>query len=461
MQNGTGDIISARIIAVADDGRGIARTDDGFVIFIDKTLPGEKVVAKIYSKKSKFAEGSLITVDDKSIARTDAVCKYSGVCGGCRWQHISYGEQLNLKQQRITDLFERSDLSFPEFSKIIPSPSSLFYRNRLEYFFSDRGWVQKVEENNEWKPALGFHPANINNHVIDVDYCFLQSELSNYIRNFIYKYSIENNLSFYNRKTNEGLLRNMIIRTTLSEELMIIIIFSEENLQSFNLLKEISIKFPEITSLLFATSGSRFVDRYKIDYKLFSGKKYITEKLNNLSFKIGPLSFFQPNAVQAENLFKAAIDFAELNKENIVYDLYCGAGTLSCFAAKRAGKVIGIEYSPEAISLANENAELNNSGNVRFFEGDARNILTPAFVYNNGLADVVVADPPRAGMSPFVIHRILRMEPKKIIYISCNPSAQVRDLKLFAKKYRITKLQPFDMFPQTAHIENIAVLEKT
>lgn len=454
-----GDVIKARIIAVADDGRGIARTDDGFVIFIDKTLPGENVTAKIYSKKSNYAEAELISVDEKSTSRTEATCGFFGVCGGCTWQHIAYKEQLNLKQQRITDLFERSGLSTPEISEIIPSPSPLFYRNRLEYFFSDRGWIDKIEENNEWKPALGFHPGNINNHVIDVDYCFLQSELTNDIRNFIFHYSKENNLSFYNRKTNEGLLRNLIIRTALSGEMMLILIASEETESLAGLLSKIKNKFPSISSIIFGISDSHFVDRYKINYKLFSGTKFITEILNNFKFKIGPVSFFQPNPSQAQNLFRTAINYAELTKEKTVYDIYCGTGTMSCFAAKEAGKVIGIEYSPEAISMAKENAELNNLENVHFFEGDARNVLTPAFVYNNGLADVVISDPPRAGMSPFVIHRILRMEPQKIVYISCNPTAQIRDLKLFSKKYKITIVQPFDMFPQTAHIESIAVLE--
>ena len=454
---------SLTIEDIGSEGKAIARNGD-MIVFTTYAVPGDIVDLQVTKKRKKYAEANVTKYHKYSDERTDNFCTHFGVCGGCKWQILPYERQLYYKQKQVKDQLQRiGKMAMPELLPILRSQKDTFYRNKLEFTFSNKRWLTAEEMNNEIKnpDALGFHVPGLFDKIININKCWLQPEPSNKIRNFIYKYAIENGLSFFDIKAKSGFLRTLIIRTSSTGEVMVIISFYRENRKMREeLLMNIKNEFPEITSLLYVinSKGNDTITDQQIE--LFSGSEFIFEQMEELKFKIGPKSFYQTNSEQAYNLYKVVRDFADLKGDETVYDLYTGTGTIANFVAKLAKKVVGIEYVPEAIEDAKENSAINNITNTSFYSGDIKSILNNDFILKNGQPDIIITDPPRAGMHDDVVETLIKSGAKKIIYVSCNPATQARDLAMLDASYEIEKIQPVDMFPQTHHVENVVLLGK-
>jgi len=457
-------IENVEITNVAAEGKAIAKIENK-VVFVTQVVPGDIVDIQVTKKRKSFMEAVPVKFHKYSDIRVDAVCEHFGVCGGCKWQNLPYSEQLKYKHQQVIDNLERiAKVELPEINYILASEKTEFYRNKLEFTFSNRRWLTKDEINTkeelDTNNALGFHVPRIWDKVVNINKCHLQKDPSNDIRLEIKKYADENNLSYFDLRNQEGFLRNLIIRTSSTNELMLIVVFYyEDKTQIDNLLNHISKKFPQISSLMYIVNSKANDSITDQEVILFTGNDHIFERMEDLRFKIGPKSFYQTNSEQAYNLYKIARDYADLHGDEIVYDLYTGTGTIANFIAKQAKKVIGIEYVPEAIDDAKKNSEINEIMNTEFFAGDMKQILNSDFIHEHGNPDVIITDPPRAGMHPDVLKTILKVNPKKIVYVSCNPATQARDINLLDSAYKVSKVQAVDMFPHTYHVENVVLLE--
>jgi 23S rRNA (uracil1939-C5)-methyltransferase len=454
-----------KITDIGAEGRAIAR-HDGMVLFTTHVIPGDVVDLQVIKRRKKYQECKVVKIHENSRDRIPAFCEHFEVCGGCKWQYLPYEKQLYYKQKQVVDQLTRiGRIELPEISPIIGSANSTFYRNKLEFTFSDNRWLTDEEvksgEQFDNMSVLGFHIPGRFDKVLDIRRCWLQPDPSNDIRNAVKQYALSNNLPFFNLKNRSGFLRNLIIRTTLHNEVMVIVSLYHENKgDRVALLDFICDKYPGITSLLYVINekGNDTITDQEIC--VYKGRDYIVEEMEDLKFRIGPKSFFQTNTLQAYELYNVVREFASLTGDEIVYDLYTGTGTIANFIAGKAEKVVGIEYVPEAIVDARINSELNNISNTDFFAGDMKDVLTESFIKENGHPDVIITDPPRAGMSEDVIKTIISASPERIVYVSCNPATQARDLNLLNDSYKATKIQPVDMFPHTHHVENVVLLEK-
>ena len=456
------------ITDVAAEGKALAKVND-LVIFVPYVVPGDVVDLKLTRKKNHYAEAVAVKFHEYSPVRAVPFCQHYGVCGGCKWQCLPYEEQIRYKQKQVVDNLTRiGKIEMPDVSPILGSKKTQFYRNKLEFTFSNKRWLteQEVKEDvvYEQMNAVGFHIPGAFDKVLAIEKCWLQDDISNQIRNVVRDYAYAHNYSFFNLRSQEGMLRNIIIRTSSTGELMVILIckiVEENEMELFKqMLAFIADEFPQITSLLYVVNNKCNDTFNDLEVNVFKGQDHIFEEMEGLKFKIGPKSFYQTNSEQAYILYKVARDFAGLTGDELVYDLYTGTGTIANFVSKQARQVIGIEYVPEAIEDAKVNAEINGIKNTMFFAGDMKDILTQDFINQYGRPDVIITDPPRAGMHQDVIDVILFAEPKRIVYVSCNPATQARDLALLDAKYRLTAVQPVDMFPHTQHVENVVLLEK-
>ena len=454
------------IIDVAAEGKAIGKIDDR-IVFVTKTVPGDIVDIQVTRKRKNFYEGYPVRFHKYSDIRVEPFCEHFGVCGGCKWQALPYSEQVRFKEREVINNLKRlGRIELPEHFPILASKENKYYRNKLEFTFSNNRWLSFEEmesgEEIEERNGLGFHIPGMFDKVVDVKNCYLQPEPSNSIRNSIREYALKNGLTFFNLKEKGGFLRNLIIRTspTTGDVMVILSFYHEDEEKRVALLEHLKQKFPEITSLMYVINPKGNDTISDLEVKLFSGKDHIIETMEDLKFKVGPKSFYQTNSIQAYELYKVARNFAALTGNEVVYDLYTGTGTIANFVAKSAKKVIGIEYIPEAIEDAGENSRMNNITNTRFFAGDMKDVLTNEFMDREGQPDVIIADPPRAGMHADVVKAIMNSGPERIVYVSCNSATQARDLQLFDEMYKVTKIQPVDMFPHTHHVENIVLLEK-
>lgn len=453
------------IIDIGSEGKAIARVD-GVVVFTTHVIPGDIVNLQVIKKREKYQEAKVVSICTDSPDRIPAFCEHFEVCGGCKWQYLPYEKQLYYKQKQVYDQLKRiGKVTLPDLQPIKGSANSTFYRNKLEFTFSNRRWLtlEEVRSGEQFgdMDVLGFHVQGMFDKVLNVNKCWLQPQPSNAIRNAVKDYAVANHLPFYDLRNKEGFLRNLIIRSTSIGEIMVIVNFFREDVEKREgLLHFIAGQFPEITSLLYVINekGNDTITDQNIH--VFKGRDHIIEEMEGLRFIIGPKSFYQTNSQQAYELYQIAREFASLSGKEVVYDLYTGTGTIACFVASAASKVIGIEYVPEAISDARINAENNNIVNTSFFAGDMKDILTKDFIAEHGHPDVIITDPPRAGMHEEVIHAILFAAPERIVYVSCNPATQARDIGLLSHSYQVTKVQPVDMFPHTHHVENVVLLEK-
>ena len=455
------------ITDVAAEGKAIARVDD-LVVFVTYVEPGDVVDLQVKRKKHHYAEAEAVNFHQYSPVRAVPFCQHYGVCGGCKWQVLPYAEQLKYKQKQVSDNLTRiGKIELPEISPILGSEKTEFYRNKLEYTFSNKRWLTPEEVKQDvvydQMNAVGFHIPNAFDKVLAIEKCWLQDDISNRIRNAIRDYAYTHSYTFNNIRTHEGMLRNLIVRTSSTGELMVILVCRverEEEMTLFrNLLQYVADTFPEITSLLYVVNNKVNDTITDLEVQVFKGEDHIFEEMEGLRFKIGPKSFYQTNSEQAYKLYKVARDFAGLTGNELVYDLYTGTGTLANFVSRRARQVIGIEYVPEAIEDAKVNAAINGIGNTLFYAGDMKDILTQDFINAHGRPDVIITDPPRAGMHPDVVNVILFAQPKRIVYVSCNPATQARDLQMLDVKYRVKAVQPVDMFPHTHHVENVVLLD--
>lgn len=460
------DIIFENVLieSVAAEGKALARVD-GTVLFVPFAVPGDVVDVKVTKKKKNYMEGYILRIVTPSEHRLEPFCSHFGVCGGCKWQPLPYPMQLQAKQQQVYDQLVRiGHLEVPEISPIIPSDKTVYYRNKLEFTFSRRRWIFADEDPDsmpdEERCGLGFHVGKFFDKVLDIKQCYLQKDPSNSIRLFIRDYALEHGLEFFDIREHTGFLRNMFIRTSESGNVMLIICFYHEDAEARTaLLDAVSAAFPQITSLYYVINGKANDSISDQECILYKGEEAIYEYMEGLKFKIGPKSFYQTNTGQAYKLYSVAREYAGLTGNETVYDLYTGTGTIAQFVSSKARKVIGIEYVPEAIADAKENARANGISNCDFYAGDMKDILTDGFVEQHGRPDVVILDPPRAGIHPDVANVILNAEPKRIVYVSCNPASQARDLAILSSKYTITAVQPVDMFPHTHHVENVVRLD--
>ncbi len=456
---------NVQIEKIAAEGKGLAHVD-GMVVFVDYAVPGDVVDIRVLKKKKKYMEGRIERLVTPSKDRLEPFCSHFGVCGGCRWQHLPYEIQLEAKRQQVEDQLVRiGHLSVPEIRPTLPSEKTQYYRNKLEFSASERRWLlpgenpEEVAEND--RMGLGFHVGKFFDKVLDIKQCHLQAEPSNAIRLFIKNFCIENGYSFYNIRENHGFFRNMFVRTTEDGQVMLIVCFGTADMPKITaLLDAVQGRFPQITSLYYVVNEKLNDSIADLSPVLYKGSPAIYEKMENLSFKIGPKSFYQTNSAQAYRLYSVARDFAALTGDEFVYDLYTGTGTIAQFVSAKAKKVIGIEYVPEAIEDAKANAEANGITNCEFFAGDMKDVLSEAFIEEHGRPDVIILDPPRAGIHPSVADVILKAAPKRMVYVSCNPASQARDLAILCKDYVITAVQPVDMFPHTMHVENVVALER-
>ena len=456
------------ITDVAAEGKALAKVND-LVVFVPYVVPGDVVDLQVKRKKNKYAEAVAVKFHEFSAKRAVPFCQHYGVCGGCKWQCLSYEDQIKYKQKQVTDNLTRiGKVELPEISPILGSEKTEFYRNKLEFTFSDKRWLTeeevKAEVQYDQMNAVGFHIPGAFDKVLAIEKCWLQDDISNQIRNTIRDYAYEHGLAFYNIRNHEGLLRNLMIRTSSTGELMVLLqvrVSSDKDLEETKeLLAHVADKFPQITSLLYVVNNKCNDTINDLDVEVFKGNDHIFEEMEGLRFKVGPKSFYQTNSEQAYNLYKVTREFAGLTGDELVYDLYTGTGTIANFVSRKAKKVVGIEYVPEAIEDAKVNSAINNITNTLFYAGDMKDMLTQDFINEHGRPDVIITDPPRAGMHNDVIDVILFAEPKRIVYVSCNPATQARDLALLDAKYKVMAVQPVDMFPHTHHVENVVLLEK-
>ena len=453
------------IESVAAEGKALTHVD-GMVVFVDFAVPGDIVDIQVYKKKKNYMEGFIKRIVKPSEHRLEPFCQHFGVCGGCRWQPLPYEMQLEAKRQQVEDQLVRiGHLEVPEIRPTLPSERIQYYRNKLEFSASDKRWLLRdedptaVPEND--RMGLGFHVGKFFDKVLDIKQCHLQPEPSNALRLFIKQFCIDNGYEFYNIRENHGYFRNMFVRNTETGEVMLILIFAyEDEARRKALLDALIARFPAISSLYYVINeklNDSISDQSPI---LYYGNEAIYEEMEGLRFKIGPKSFYQTNSLQAYRLYSVAREFAALTGNEVVYDLYTGTGTIAQFVSRKASKVVGIEYVPEAIEDAKFNAQANGIDNCSFFAGDMKDVLKEAFIQKHGKPDVIILDPPRAGIHPDVAGVILKAAPRRRVYVSCNPASQARDLAILCRDYRITAVQPVDMFPHTMHVENVVALER-
>ncbi|MCF8253941.1 MAG: 23S rRNA (uracil(1939)-C(5))-methyltransferase RlmD [Bacteroidia bacterium] len=446
------------------EGKSIARLE-GKVVMVEYAVPGDIVNARVIQSKRRFELATITELIQASPDRVETFCQHFGVCGGCKWQQMSYEAQLRYKQQQVLDAFERiGKFPFPPFEPILGSNRTTHYRNKVEFSSTDRKWLTNKEDIGALTKAenagLGYHIPGRFDKVFDLFTCHLMAPLNDAIRNSIRDFCIENDYDFFNLYGQTGYLRNLTLRNNMRGEWMLIVSLGYEDKEKQDaLLNHIHVSFPEITALLYVINDKRNDTIFDLDIKVFAGNDYLLEELEDFKFKIGPKSFFQTNAYQTIELYKKAREFAGLTGNELVYDLYTGVGTIALFVSKLAKKVVGIEYVEQAIEDAKKNAELNAISHTDFYAGDMKDLLTSEFIEQHGKPDVVITDPPRAGMHEDVINQLLQVRPARIVYVSCNPATQARDIALMADVYEVKKVQPVDMFPHTHHVENIALLE--
>ncbi len=447
------------ITTLAAEGKAMGRWND-VVVFVPMTVPGDVVDVQIRCKRRRYMVGYVVRYVHKSPKRAEPFCEHFGVCGGCKWQNLPYDEQLAFKTDQVRDQLTRiGKIELPEIAPCLGSAQTRFYRNKLEFTFADRRWLTREEIAADAKieagPAAGFHIPDMFDKVLDIRLCWLQPEPSNAIRLETKRFCIEHGYTFHNAREHTGLMRNMTVRTASTGEVMVIVVFgSDDRPRIAALLDHLVVKFPEITSLFYIVNTKFNDSTADLDPVLYHGKDHIVEGMEGLHFKVGPKSFYQTNSAQAYELYKVAREFAELKPDEVLYDLYTGTGTIANFCAARCARVVGVEYVPEAISDARINSELNGIGNTVFYAGDMKAVLDDAFVAANGHPDVIILDPPRAGVDEPVIEVIRQAAPARIVYVSCNPATQARDLALLDADYRVVAVQPVDMFPHTHHVEN-------
>ena len=458
-------IPALEITTLAAEGKAMGRYNDQ-VVFVPMTVPGDVVDVQIRNKRRRFMEGVVVNYVKLSPLRSEPFCSHFGVCGGCKWQNLPYQEQLRFKTEQVRDQLSRiGKVELPEVRPCLGSAKQQFYRNKLEFTFADKRWLTYEEiaagDSIERTPALGFHIPNCFDKVLDIEKCYLQQEPSNSIRDSIKAFCIEHGYSFHNCREHQGLMRNIIIRTASTGEVMVIVVFNEDAKEKITALMEhLKENFPQITSLFYVVNSKWNDSIGDLEHHCYSGKDHIIEQMEGPQFKVGPKSFYQTNSEQAYELYKVARDFADLKGDEVLYDLYTGTGTIANFCARRAKKVVGVEYVPEAIEDAKINSQLNSIENTVFYAGDMKDVLSDEFVERNGHPDVIILDPPRAGVDERVIDVILRAAPQRMVYVSCNPATQARDLALMDGMYRVVDVQPVDMFPHTHHVENVVKLVK-
>ena len=455
-----------KITAVAAEGKALARVND-LVVFVPYVVPGDVVDLKIRRKKHSYAEAEAVKFHEYSSERAVPFCKHYGVCGGCKWQCLAYEHQLKYKQQQVVDALTRiGKVQLPDVTPILGSEQTQCYRNKLEFTFSDKRWLTREEVEQDVKydnmSALGFHIPDAFDKVLDIQECALMEPLNNKIRNGIRDFAISEGVPFYNLRSQTGVLRNIMLRTSTTGEVMLLVQArvgsDEDNAMLMKVMAYCAEAFPEVTSLLYVINNKCNDTFGDLEVYTYKGTDFIYEQMEGLKFKVGPKSFYQTNSRQAYNLYKIARDFAALTGNEIVYDLYTGTGTIANFVARRCKSVVGIEYVPEAIEDAKVNAAINGHENMLFYAGDMKDVLTRDFIEAHGRPDVMITDPPRAGMHTDVIDAMLFAAPKRIVYVSCNPATQARDLALLDNEYKVMAVQPVDMFPHTHHVENVVLL---
>lgn len=457
-------IEGVHIEKMAAEGKALAYVDDK-VLFVPFAVPGDVVDVQVTRSKAGFMEGKVLAYHQLSSKRIEPKCEHFGECGGCKWQMLPYHEQLSAKQQQVYDQWSHlGSFDFPPFQSIMPAEDTYYYRNKLEYTFSNRKWLTSYSKDMDFAErnmnGLGFHMPGMFDRILDIENCYLQAEPSNDLRLSIRDYAHHHNLSFYDVKQHSGFLRNLIIRTASTGDKMLILVVAEECLEEVQkLLSYVADRFPSLTSIMYVLNQKYNDTINDLPVHLFKGNPYIMEQMEDIKFRVGPVSFYQTNSKQAYQMYTTVREWAQLTGAELVYDLYTGTGTIANFVARKATKVVGIEYVPEAIEDAKVNSELNAIDNTVFFAGDMAKILTKEFIAQQGKPDVVITDPPRAGMHEKVVQQLLAAAPKRIVYISCNPATQARDISLMKDQYKVTKVQPIDMFPHTHHMENIALLE--
>jgi 23S rRNA (uracil1939-C5)-methyltransferase len=454
-----------QVLDAGAKGVSVAKAPDGKVIFIPNVVPGDVVDVQTFKKRKAYYEGKAVKFHELSEHRIEPICDHFGVCGGCKWQNMKYSQQLYYKQNEVKNHLQRiGKVELPEFETILGSEKQFFYRNKMEFSFSNSRWLteKEIESTDDLgnRNALGFHIPKMWDKILDIQKCYLQEDPSNAIRNEIRDFANANNLAFFNPREQSGLLRTFMIRTASTGEIMVLIQFYENDKKNRELLLDhLYEKFPQITSLQYVVNSKQNDTIYDQNIKLYKGRDYILEEMEGLKFSINAKSFYQTNSDQAYELYKITRDFAGLSGDETVYDLYTGTGTIAQFVSKKAKKVIGVESVPEAIIDAKANAERNNITNCEFFVGDMKVVFNESFIAEHGKPDVIITDPPRDGMHAAVIDQILKIAPKKVVYVSCNSATQARDLALMDEKYKVTRVRPVDMFPQTHHVENVVLLE--
>lgn len=456
---------NVEIEAFAAEGKALARVDN-LVVFVPFAAPGDVVDIRLSRKRKQYAEGRIVAFKRYSADRVEPFCSHFGVCGGCQWQHLPYPSQLKYKQQQVLDVLQRiAKIELPEARPILGSEKDRFYRNKLEYTFSNKRWrtLEEIQSGEEFKnnEALGFHIPGMFDKVLDIEKCFLQEDFSNRVRLSVKAFCLAHQMDFFDLKLQQGLMRNLIVRTTSTGQKMVIVVFfREETASQEALLNHLLNEFPEITSLIYVINNKANDTIFDRETVVYQGSAYIVEKMEELQFIIGPKSFYQTNSEQAYRLYSLVREFAGLQGNELVYDLYTGTGTIANFLARQCRKVIGIEYIPEAIEDARANAELNGIKNTTFFAADVKDLLNNDFMAEQGRPDVLITDPPRAGMHGDVVKTILSAAPERVVYVSCNPSTQARDLSLMDNLYQVEALQAVDMFPHTRHVENVVLLKR-
>ena len=455
-----------KVLDAGAKGVSVAKAPDGKVVFIPNVVPGDVVDVQTFKKRKSFYEGKAVHFHEFSEHRVEPVCEHFGVCGGCKWQNMNYNQQLYYKQNEVKNHLQRiGKIELPEFEPILGSEKKFFYRNKMEFSFSNSRWLTEKEiestEDLGNRNALGFHIPKMWDKILDINKCHLQEDPSNAIRNEVRDFANANGLTFFNPREHSGLLRTLMLRTASTGEIMVLIQFFENDKANRELiLDHLYEKFPQITSLQYVVNNKANDTLYDTDIKLYKGRDYILEEMEGLKFSINAKSFYQTNSDQAYELYKITRDFAGLTGNEIVYDLYTGTGTIAQFVSKKAKKVIGVESVPDAIKDAKANAVRNEITNCEFFVGDMKVVFNDSFIAQHGQPDVIITDPPRDGMHKDVIEQIMKIAPEKVVYVSCNSATQARDLALMDEKYKVTRVRPVDMFPQTHHVENVVLLER-
>ncbi|MFN0033889.1 MAG: 23S rRNA (uracil(1939)-C(5))-methyltransferase RlmD [Saprospiraceae bacterium] len=465
------------IHGIADRGKGVGRTEEGMAVFVDGAVPGDVVDVFVQKKKGGFAEGRVEKIVSPSPDRVEAFCQHFAICGGCKWQNLDYAAQLRHKQQVVDDALRRiGKIEIGEFLPILGAPETVFYRNKLEFGFSNKRWLLEGEFPKDEAPevtlfpevsllnpalyGLGFHKAGFFDKIIDIQKCWLQAEPSNALRNTCRQIGLDQALEFYDPRHHKGFLRNLMVRLTTTGELMLLVSFAQDRPDAIaRYLDAILEKFPDMTTLVYCINTKLNDSMFGLEMRTYRGKGFVVEQLGDLKFKIGPKSFFQTNSLQGKRLYDVTAEFAGLTGKENVYDLYTGTGSIALYLARHCRAVVGIEEIPEAIADAEENMRMNGIENATFYAGDVKSVLSPEFVQKHGRPDVLVTDPPRAGMHPKAVEFLLDLAAPRIVYVSCNPATQARDLQLLSEKYAVLKVRPVDMFPHTHHIENVALLE--